>query len=223
MTFEDIIVRTAEELDRRGRPNLKEKLGQYVMAEAMPESVILRRSTGVDDDLAAATVLADQLELEDLRKRVSVGLQRLSRHPKHLVEAWAMCETLRRLGFPIESMAVHYGDVEGYGDGMIYIRLQRRDKAATMSVCVAKEPGFETREQALAGWDDMWKDIIDAGEDDLSVLLARSTAGDYRRLVALVAELARQGFGIPVAEGARGPLTLLANPSLEITDIVGKA
>lgn len=82
---------------------------------ALPESVVQRRSFDVNDDLATALVLADGMELVELRKRVGTGVADLMRHPRHLVDAWAMCEILRRLGFRNEDTAVSWGTVFGQG------------------------------------------------------------------------------------------------------------
>lgn len=181
---------------------------------SLPESVEKRRSFDVDDDLATALVLADGMELVELRKRVRPGMGDLERHPRHLISAWAMCETLRRLGFPSEAVAVSWGPVTGQGDDVVFANIM--SKGVTMTVCIARHPAASAAE-ALAGWEELWADVVSSGEDDLAVLLARSPMGEYSRVVALVAELARQGIGIPAAPGSRAPLTLLVGPAVNLT------
>lgn len=181
---------------------------------ALPEHVLQRRSFGVDDDLATALVLADCAELVELRKRVRPGVSNLMRHPKHLVDAWAMCETLRRLGFPNEAVAIGWGSVGGQGDDVLFANVT--SGGVKMTVCIARFSA-DSAVEALKGWEELWQDVINAGEDELAVLLARSAMGEYPKLVALVAELARQGIGIPAAPGRRGPLTLMAGPAVNLT------
>ncbi len=179
-----------------------------------PESVIQRRSFDVDDDLATAIVLADGIELVELRKRVRPGVTNLMRHPKHLVDAWATCEVLRRLGFRSEDTAVSWGTVTGQGDDVLFAVVT--SGGVKMVICIAKVPA-DSPQAALAGWEDLWKDVVEAGEDDLAILLARSAMGELPRVVALIAELARQGIGIPAAPGRKGPLTLLVGPAVNLT------
>jgi hypothetical protein len=180
----------------------------------LPESVVMRRSFGVNDDLAAANVLADGVELVELRKRVGHGVASLFQHPRHLVDAWAMCETLRRLGFSSDDVAIGWGSVTGHGDNIVYAALTSGQ--VRMIVCVTRFDA-DNAVKALEGWTELWEDVVKAGEDDLSVLLSRSSLGEYSRLVALIAEIARQGIGIPAAPGVHGPLTLLAGPSVSLT------
>ncbi len=181
---------------------------------SLPESVEKRRSFGVDDDLATALVLADGMELVELRKRVRTGTGDLERHPRHLIAAWAMCETLRRLGFPNEAVAVSWGPVVSQGDDMLFVRVM--SKGVAMIICISRHPAASAAE-ALSGWEELWADVVAAGEDDLTVLLARSFIGDYSKIVSLVAELARQGIEIPAAPGHQAPLTLLAGPIASLT------
>ncbi len=188
--------------------------------EVLPDSVLKRRSFEVDDDLATALVLADGMELTELRRRVRPGAEKLLSHPPHLVEAWATCETLRRLGFRTELTAVSWGPVPGQGDDIVHVVVG--DGRISIVLCVARFPA-KSHEEALGGWDDLWKDVSVAGEDDLAILLARTNVGQYPRLVALVAELCRQGMGIPAAPGLRGPLTLVENPLANLTQGGGVA
>lgn len=180
----------------------------------LPQSVVQRRSFGVDDDLATAMVLADGVELVELRKRVRPGVSNLMRHPQHLLNAWAMCEVLRRLGFPSDEVAIGWGPIVSQGDDIVFANVT--SGGVKMTICIARFPA-DSAASALAGWEDLWKDVVASGEDDLSVLLARSTMGELPQVVGLIAELARQGIGIPAAPGRRGPLTLLVGPAVNLT------
>jgi hypothetical protein len=180
----------------------------------LPQSVIHRRSFGADDDLAAAMVLADGVELVELRKRVRPGVSNLARHPRHLLDAWSMCETLRRLGFPSGDVAIGWGPVIGQGDDVVFANLT--SGGVKMTICITRFPS-DSASAALAGWEDLWNDVASSGEDDLSILLARSVMGEMPRIVSLVAELARQGIGIPSAPGKSGPLTLLVGPAVSLS------
>lgn len=161
--------------------------------------------------MATAMVLADGMELVELRKRVRPGVSTLMRHPQHLVDAWAMCEVLRRLGFPSGDVAVCWGAVVGQGDDVVFAHVT--SGGVKMKICIARFPAHSAA-SALAGWEDLWADVVAAGEDDLSVLLARSSMGDLPRVVSLVAELARQGIDIPGAPGKNGPPTPIGGPAV---------
>jgi hypothetical protein len=214
MALDQILDLTKEILTERKMASVLPLVEGLRMHGTLPESVIQRRSFDVDDDLATAMVLADGMELVELRKRVGAGVADLMRHPKHLVDAWATCEILRRLGFRSEETAVSWGPVTGQGDDILFAVVT--SGGVKMVICIAKVPS-DSPQAALAGWEDLWKDVVEAGEDDLAILLARSSMGELPRVVALIAELARQGLGIPAAPGRKGPLTLLVGPAVNLS------
>lgn len=179
----------------------------------IPGDVQVRRSIGVDDDLATGIVLADQFELASLRKRLRSETVDLLSRPEHLVNTWGMCEVLGRLGFDMGSeMAVAWGDVAGQGENVMHVILN--SGGVQMKICVCRFAA-DSKDEALAGWDEFCNALMAAGDDDLAVLLARSTMGNPLRVVALAAELARQGFkirGVPSTS-----LTLLAGPAVTLS------
>lgn len=213
MALNDVLELAKEILVERKMSSLVPLVDSLRGHGTLPESVMQRRSFDVDDDLATAMVLADGLELVELRKRVRPGISGLMRHPKHLVDAWALCETLRRLGFRSEEMSVGWGPVVGSGDDVLHAVVSHG--GVKMVICVSRVSADSPKE-ALAGWEELWEDVVKSGEDDLAILLARSSMGELPRVVALVAELARQGIGIPSSAG-RGPLTLLAGPAVSLS------
>ncbi len=211
---DQILDLTKEILADRGMSSVVHHVESLRQHGALPESVVQRRSSGVDDDLATAMVLADGVELVELRKRVRPGVANLTRHPKHLLDAWAMCETLRRLGFPSDEVAIGWGPVLSQGDDIVFANLT--SGGVKMTICITRFHA-DSAAQALAGWEDLWNDVVQSGEDDLAILLARSTIGELPMVVGIIAELARQGIGIPAAPGRRGPLTLLVGPAVNLT------
>lgn len=208
MAFEQILELTKATLTARGAgipPSSVEAL------RALPSTVLVRRSFGVDDDRATAAVLADQIELDSLRSRLRSGSSVLLRHPKHLVDAWSMCETLRRLGFSMEKdMYVGWGTVVGQGDDVVYIVLEHG--GVNMKICASRFTAA-SKEEALAGWDVLMEDLMRAGDDDLAILYARSVMGETLRVVALASELVRQGFKIRGASA----LTIMAGPAVTLS------
>jgi len=202
MALEDILDLTERNLKKEGVPVPKGFMDAFRQYGSLPESVLVRRGFGVDDDLATALVLSDQIELEELRARAGKTAGSILRHPKPLLDAWGMCETLRRLGFPPDSLAVGWGTVPGQGDDVLHVRIERGGKS--MTVCVARVSA-DSPEEAMRGWSELWEDVMKAGEDELCVALARSSMGDYLKLVALVRELERQEMGIPAMRAPTSP------------------
>jgi hypothetical protein len=214
MALDDILDLAEKQLAKEGLAVPKGHFDAYREHRVLPETVLERRSIGADDDLASALVLADQVELEELRRRVGKSAGSILRHPRHLLEAWGVCEALRRLGFTPDQMSVGWGDVVGQGDDVVYVRINAGN--VSMTVCVARI-GALSAEEALQGWDKLWEDVTLAGEDDLSIALARSSMGDYRRLVMLVAEISRQGIKLPGMRMNQEPITMLAGPLVRLT------
>lgn len=210
MAFEDILRIACDLLDERGHPGLEGAVNVVRMSGFMPGDVQLRRSIGTMDDLASAMVLADHIIMADLRRRVRPAAARLLSHPPHLVDTWSLCEVLRRLGFRSQDMTAKYGALPGQGE-VFYVELLVGD--LSFLACSARLEGrTASAEQAFRGWDDLWRDVEEAGEDDLSILLARSAMGEMSRVVALVVELSARGFKIPATAQREGILSLLAPP-----------
>ncbi len=214
MAFEDILDLAERQLAKEGIQVPLDHMETYRKYQTLPESVLVRRSVGTDDDLASALVLADQVELEDLRRRVGKGARSVLQHPRHLLDAWGMCETLRRLGFPSDQISVGWGAVTGQGDDVVYAKIQT--ETVGMTVCIARFPA-DSPEEALRGWGKLWEDVMVAGEDELSVALARSAMGDYRRVIALVAEISRQGIKLPGVRMNQEAMTMLAGPIVRLS------
>ena len=208
MPFEDVLKMACDFLDERGHPGLEGAVNVVRISGRLPEDVQLRRSFGTMDDRAAAEVLADHIVLAELRRRVRPGAAKLLSHAPHLVDTWALCEVLRRLGFPSHNMVAKYGVLPGHGE-VFYVELE--SGSLSFLACSARLEGrTASAEEAFRGWDSLWRDIEEAGEDDLSILLARSAMGEMSRVVALVVELSARGFVIPAALKREGVLSLLA-------------
>lgn len=207
MALEDIVDLAERQLARERVRVPGDRMDSYRRHRVLPGTVLERRSFGLDDDMATALVLADQVELEELRRRVGKGS--VLHHPSHLLDAWGLCETLRRLGFEPGQISVGWGSVTGQGDNVVYAHI--KTDTVGMTVCVSRLEA-DSAEEALQGWEDLWKDVMLAGEDELTVALSRSAMGDYRRVVALVAEISRHGIKLPGVRLNQESLTMLAGP-----------
>jgi len=213
MPIDEVIDLAKEILREKGIPGSDALCEGLRGHGVLPDSVGKRRSFDVDDDLATALVLADGIELVELRKKVSPGVRDLTKHKQHLVDAWATCEILRRLGFRNDEMAVSWGPVPGQGDEVLFAVVTSRGIRMVIGISIVPAA---SQEEALSGWKELWEDVVAAGEDDLSVLLSRSAMGETVRVVALASELARQGLGIPNYPALERPLTILAGPAVSL-------
>ncbi len=193
MAFKEIVEIAEALLDERGYGEESPVVRVVGRSGIIPASVRVRRSFGVNDDTATAEVLADQVELAELRSRVSKGLRNLSRHPRHLVESWAMVETLRRMGFEEKNMQLGYGLIPG-GEKALYV-LVRSGGSDFMAGTAPYEA--KSLKEAFAGWEALWEDVMAAGEDELAVLYARSSMGNLTRCLTLATELGKRGMKPP--------------------------
>ncbi len=208
MPFDDILDKAKNVLTARKTGIPLDHVEAFRKSGSLPASVLFCRAIGVDDDTATAAVLADHVELDSLRKRVHPGISGLLAHPPHLIEAWAVCEVLRSLGFDMAAdVYVGWGSVKGQGDDVVYVVLQ--SGGLDMKICTSRFAA-DSKEEALAGWGSLIESLMSAGDDEIGILYSRSRMGNALHVVALAAELVRLGFKI---RGA-GPLATLAGPLL---------
>lgn len=140
---------------------------------------------------------------------------------QYILDGWSVCETLRRFGFDQEEMTVGFGPLTGIGDDVLYIRLHTQGVEFIAAAAVV--PG-QTKESVLAEWDPIWKTIIDSTDEDLSLALAKSLMGDYRRVVMLAAELMARGIILPaLPEAEQSSLALAAGRAFVFSSPGGSA
>lgn len=138
-------------------------------------------------------------------------------HPKHLVDAWSVCETLRRFGFRPEEMAVGYGPVSGVGEDVLFVTLST-DDTEFVTAAATVEGGPRTEEEALGGWAELWEDVMHATDEQLAVALSKSVSGEYARVVRLAAELAARSIRMPFLNPEEAsPLVLVIPQAVVMT------
>jgi hypothetical protein len=141
--------------------------------------------------------------------------------PQYLLDGWSVCETLRRFGFSQEEMTIGFGPLTGVGDDVLHICLNTQGVEFIAAAAVV--PG-QKKESVLAEWDSIWKLIIDATDEDLSLALAKSLMGDYRRVVMLAAELTARGIILPaLPEAEQSSLALTAGRAIVFSSPGGSA
>lgn len=129
-------------------------------------------------------------------------------HPKHLMDAWSVCETLRRLGFRPDQMSVGFGPLTGVGERVLSVTLEAEEIEFVTAAAVAPD-GLENSE-VLRGWEALWQDVMSATDEELAVAMSRTVSGDYARVVRLAAEVVARGITLPfLSPESTSPLVLV--------------